>query len=49
MPSKELSRDEQRAKDRQDELDRQQHVQDELEKFYKESREEAEKRLKESA
>lgn len=39
-------RDAQRAKDRQDELDRQARVNDALDEFYKESREEAEKRLR---
>ena len=47
---KELSeaekRDAQRAQDRQDELDRQAKVNAAMEQFYKDSREEAEKRLR---
>lgn len=46
MTKKELTRDEQRAKDRQDELDRQAVVDEAMEKFYKEQRAEAEQALK---
>lgn len=39
-------RDKQRADDRQAELDKQAEINDAMEKFYKENREEAEKRLR---